>query len=157
MIEPAREEDRKAVEELLVSCGLPLDGLSATFDNLLVAVDPVTAARTILGSAGLEVHGSHCILRSLAVHPRARGTGVARELIDAILSRARRSGCSDAWLLTRTVEKLAARKGFSRVARRDVPRELLDTTEFAIETCATATVMRKSLQLFLDNDSSRPV
>jgi len=145
IVESARETDRQAVSELLAACGLPLEGLELGFGRFIVAAEESGASRAIVGCAGLEVHGAHCILRSLAVHPRARGTGIARELIDEILSRARLSGCTDAWLLTRTVEKLALRRGFSKVARIDVPRELLDTTEFAIDTCATATVMRRSL------------
>jgi len=146
-IEAAREEDRAAVESLLAACDLPRDGVRESFSRFLVALDPEgpPRVRRVIGCAGLEVHGRHAVLRSLAVHPDQRGRGVARPLIASVLDSARRAGCSDAWLLTRTVEKMAARHGFARVERGETPPDLLRTIEFTINACASATIMRRAL------------
>jgi amino-acid N-acetyltransferase len=145
-IESARTDDRQAVEDLLTLCGLPLDGVGDHFARFLVArrAGP-SGSSEIAGCAGLEVYGPACILRSLAVRPDARGQGLGRALVEAALDAARRAGCSEAHLLTNTIEKMAARMGFSRIGREDVPAAARASVEFTINACASAAAMRRTL------------
>lgn len=144
-IETARRHDLESIERLLVECDLPLAGVKDHLERFVVAVEGGSGARDLRGCAGIEMHGSACVLRSLAVHPKARGRGVARALVEEILTRARTAGCGEAYLLTRTIVPMAVRHGFTRVERSEVPASLLTTTEFALDACALATVMRKRL------------
>ena len=148
-VEKATAADLAGAESLLSACGLPRDGVRELAGRLLVAVETEDTRRMVVGCAGLEVHDvngeRHAVLRSLAVTPRLRGRGVARELIAALLAEARTAGCSEAWLLTRTVERMAARHGFTRVSREDAPADLLRTTEFLLDACSSATIMRRAL------------
>ncbi len=142
VVEPARPVDRRAVEDLLTLCGLPLDGVAECFERFLVVRGD---GSRIDACAGIELHGSDCLFRSLAVRPEARGEGVGRAIFAAALDLARRSGCSDVYLLTRTIERMASRMGFEPIARERVPQAIRASREFAINACATATVMRRTL------------
>lgn len=136
---------------LLSACGLPLEGVVDTVDKreplerFVVALED-GGGRRLVGCAGLEIHGTACVLRSLAVDPKLRGRGVARLLIGEILRRAHDAGCRQAFLLTTTIEPMAARHGFTRIERAEVPADLLATSEFALNACSSATVMRRNLQ-----------
>ncbi|HEY3174123.1 MAG TPA: GNAT family N-acetyltransferase [Candidatus Polarisedimenticolia bacterium] len=146
-IEPARAGDRGAVEELLTLCGLPLEGVGDQFARFLVARVPARRGGTeIVGCAGLEAYGAACVLRSLAVAPGARGLGTGRALFTAVIDEARRAGCAEIYLLTYTIERMAARMGFSPIAREDVPPEARASREFAINACDSAAVMRLPLR-----------
>ena len=149
-IESARTGDLVALKELLSACGLPLEGVvdaREPLERFVVAVEDADGLRPLIGCVGLEIHGTACVMRSLAVDPKMRGRGVARLLIGEILRSARDAGCRQAFLLTTTIEPMAARYGFSRIERADVPAELLDTGEFALNACSTATVMRMELRM----------
>jgi len=146
LIERARREDIPAIESLLTECGLPTEGAAALLEHLFVARD----GERLLGCAGVEPHGEACVLRSLAVTPPARGRGVARPLIEAVLSHARAMAAREAYLLTHTIEPMARRFGFERIAREDVPASLLGSGEFRLPRCASAVVMRRDLLKSLD-------
>ena len=146
VIGPARPEDRQAVEDLLSLCGLPLDGVGDHYERFLVAMEGgVAGAPVILGCAGLEVYGSVCIFRSLAVRPGERGAGLGRAIFEAALDGARRTGCTDVYLLTYTIERMAGLMGFTRIARDEVPLEARTSSEFTINACASAAVMHREL------------
>jgi amino-acid N-acetyltransferase len=145
MISPARPEDLPAIEGLLSECGLPTEGVAEILDHVIVARD----GERLLGCAGLEAHGRACVLRSLAVTPAARGRGIARPLIEGILTLAGRIGAHEAWLLTYSIEPLARRYGFEPVGRDQVPEQLLQAGEFRLTRCNSATIMRKVLDTHL--------
>jgi len=145
-IQPARAEDLTAILDLLVRCGLPIEGMGQDPVRFLVARSPApSGAGAVLGCVGLEIHGSSCLLRSFAVTPAVRGHGLALRLIRASLEKARAAGCAHAYLLTLTVERLALRHGFHRVTREEVPPSVLASREFSLTTCAPAAVMHLPL------------
>ena len=141
MIEPARPEDLASIESLLTSCGLPVDGVREHLGGFLVARDE----SGLIGCCAMEAHGRSGVLRSLAVIPAQRGRGLGSRLIDETLALAGRLGCSDIYLLTFTIENLAARHGFRRISRENVSPEALASREFSITVCATAAVMHLPL------------
>ena len=131
--------DKSAVEALLLSRELPLDGLDEHFDTFLVA----DGQGTVVGTAGLEVHGRMGLLRSLAVHPDSGGTGIGSRLTWQLLEEAVGLGLREVFLLTTTASDFFPRFGFVRLRRREIPAELQKSAEF--KACPdTAIAMRWS-------------
>ena len=83
------------------------------------------------------------MLRSVAVQPSWRGSGLARQLIDRLLETANERGTHDIYLLTTTAEHYFPRFGFACIARTEVPAEVQDSIEFREACPASAVVMRK--------------
>lgn len=140
-IEPARPGDLDEIERLLGAHRLPLDGLNAGSVDLFVGRD----GGAIVASSGLEWHGPHALLRSVAVAPGRQGQGLGEAVTRAALDAAARRQAAEVFLLTTTAEPFFARLGFETVARADVPAALQQSVEFTTACPASATVMRKRL------------
>jgi amino-acid N-acetyltransferase len=140
-IRPAELSDLDPVLELLRAAALPAAGVSESLSHFLVAED----GGRMVGVAGLELYGSSAILRSVAVVPAWRGSGLARQLIDRLLTTAQDRGIDDIYLLTTTAEHYFPRYGFACIARDDVPAAVRESIEFREACPASAVVMRKSL------------
>ncbi|ASV97047.1 hypothetical protein CJU94_01975 [Paraburkholderia aromaticivorans] len=142
-IRKAVAADLTGIQNLLLANGLPAQDVSgALIEGFLVAED---ARGTIVGSGGLEQLGSSVLLRSLAVTPELRGTGIARELVAQLECHARSLGRQEIWLLTATAERFFERVGYERVSRDEAPREVRLCRQFAALCPATAACMRKRL------------
>ena len=146
----AAPEDRPDIVALLRSCALPTEDLPPTLDHFFVAGDD-----DLDGVIGLEVFGSRGLVRSLAVAPGRRGQGLAHELWQHALARARALGVRELYLLTTTAEAIFAHWGFTPVARDDAPEEIRRTEEFRNLCPSSAAVMRLVMNEFL-RPSSRP-
>ena len=134
-------QDLAAVTALLQETGLPTAGAAESLPHFLVAEHE----GHMVAVAGLELHGSSAMLRSVAVHPAWRGSGLARQLIDRLLAEAQARGMRDIYLLTTTAEHYFPRFGFACIAREDVPGSVQDSIEFREACPASALVMRKTL------------
>ena len=137
-VEPATAGDRAAVERLLVSAKLPLDGIADQFPGAYVVV---RRGSDVIGLAGLEALGRSALLRSVVVDPAARGDGVAHALVADRLAEARRADLDGVYLLTTSAADYFARRGFVRVERAALPDELRASSEVGASICATATAM----------------
>ena len=137
-VRSANPEDLAAVEALLVASGLPLAGVREAFPGFVVAVH----GDDVIGVAGLEVHGEHALLRSVAVATEWRGRGVGRALVERVIADATSRGLQTIHLLTTTAERYFPSFGFTTVARSDVPATLREADEFVSACPASATVMR---------------
>jgi amino-acid N-acetyltransferase len=140
-IERAEPADRRAIEALLVSNELPLDGLELALPLAVVARD----GNSLAGCAAVEAYGRAGLLRSVVVAESVRGTGVGRALVEAAEALAAEAGVRDLYLLTETAEAWFPRLGYQRVVRADVPAELLASPEFASVCPDSSAVMRKRL------------
>jgi N-acetylglutamate synthase-like GNAT family acetyltransferase len=123
----ARAEDLAAAEALLARCALPVAGLVDQFPAGYV----VAGEAPMIALAGLEVHGSHGLLRSVAVDPTARARGLGRVLVEHRLAHARALGLTSVFLLTTTAPRFFAALGFTPCARDHAPAALQATPEFA--------------------------
>ena len=141
-IEPLKAADVDAVYELLRGHHLPVDGLAEHLATTLVARD---GGGRVLGSAGLELYGSHALLRSVAVVGDSHGRHIGRELTLAALELARERGVSAVYLLTTSADNYFPRFGFVRISRADVPSAVQSSIEFTSACPSSATVMRKTL------------
>lgn len=140
-IEPARAGDLEGIERLLGGHRLPLDGLRAGIVDVFVGRD----GDAIVASAGLEWHGPHVLLRSVAVAPGRQGQGLGEAVTRTALDAAARRPVGEVFLLTTTAGPFFARLGFETVTRADVPAALQASVEFTTACPASATVMRKRL------------
>lgn len=113
----------------------------AHLDAFLLAVD----GDAIVGVVGLERCGNDALLRSLAVHPACRSSGLGAQLAGAIEQHAREAGVTSLYLLTTTAADFFSRRGYSVIARQDAPAALQRTTEFSTLCPSQATCMRKQL------------
>ena len=134
------------MRNLVTRCGLPTDGIDDRETRLLVARDgaPDGGGR-IVGCAGVEIRGSAGVVRSLAVDPERRGSGVGRDLMAAVLGLARDAGCSDVYGLTATALRMMQRLGFEAIPREKVPDNARASREFSIPACSTAAAIHRSL------------
>jgi amino-acid N-acetyltransferase len=136
-LRPALPEDRAAVEALLASAHLPLEGVVDHFAGFVV----VEEDGELVGAAGLEVHGDYGLLRSVVVAPHASGRGLGRRMTDHVLRDVERRGLRSVYLLTTTADAYFAKLGFTRVGREDVPEPLLGSEELRGACPASAVVM----------------
>jgi N-acetylglutamate synthase-like GNAT family acetyltransferase len=136
-LRPATEADLAAVERLLASNALPLDGVRDALPSFVVA----EAGGDIVGVAGLEVCCDNALLRSVAVHDDWRSHGIGRSLVTRVIADAEARGIRALYLLTMTAERYFPSFGFRRIARDEVPADVRETAEFREACPASAAVM----------------
>jgi N-acetylglutamate synthase-like GNAT family acetyltransferase len=140
----ATREDLPAIEKLLVSSGLPTAGVAEGLGGFIVAESEDD--RRIVGVAGLECcSGEYALLRSTAVEPSWRGTGLGRRLVTHLIADAESRGIKALYLLTTTAERYFPSFGFVRTQRDVVPDEIKESVEFREACPASATVMALEL------------
>lgn len=140
-LRPAGPDDREYVERLLAENDLPVADLDGKLDRLsLWEVDG-----TPVGVGGLERHGRHALLRSVAVERDARGAGHGRALCERLLTEAGDAGVDSVYLLTTTAAAFFASMGFEEIERGSAPAAIRGTTEFRDLCPATAVAMRKEV------------
>ena len=140
VVDLARPDELSAIHALLREGDLPVD-VERFLGDFLVA----RHRGSVVGCIGMEVYGTDSLFRSLAVPAAYRGLGLATRLHESLVARARSRGVRHAFLLTKSVEPLAARWGFARIDRSQAPAAIQATTEFAGACCASAVAMRKEL------------
>jgi amino-acid N-acetyltransferase len=133
----AEPADHEAVAALLRDLELPTEGVADWLDRFWVAEHE----RTVVGVAGMERYGDSGLLRSVAVAPAWRGSGLGRTLVDHVLEEGRTAGVRDVYLLTTTAEHYFPRLGFICVDRESVPAGLRASAEFTGACPASAVVM----------------
>lgn len=141
-IRKATSADTGAVVALLVAAKLPVDGVPDALSHLLVAERGTGAAKEIVGVVALERQGDAALLRSAAVAPAVRGTGLGARLVQRALDNARAQSLRELVLLTTTADAWFPRFGFERISREEAPEALLASDEFQFACPASAVVMR---------------
>jgi amino-acid N-acetyltransferase len=136
----AMHADDEAVTTLLRDAELPIDGVAQWLDRFWIAEHQ----GRVVGIAGMEQYGDSGLLRSVAVVPEWRGTGIGRTLVDHVLEEGRAAGVREVYLLTTTAEHYFPRLGFSCCDRESVPSALRASAEFKGACPASAVVMRRT-------------
>jgi amino-acid N-acetyltransferase len=150
-IERALDSDRPAIESLLSESGLPLDGLDVALPNAVVARLAAgdgaagTPVGGIVGCAAVEPYGTVGLLRSVAVAPALRGTGLGRRLVAAVEALVAAQGIAELYLLTETAEGWFPRLGYRPTTRDAVPSPLTVSVEFTTACPEGAAVLHKLL------------
>ncbi|MDD3180036.1 MAG: arsenic resistance N-acetyltransferase ArsN2 [Opitutaceae bacterium] len=139
VVKSARAEDVAAIVALLQDAGLPHEGIGTHLNEFLVA----RVGEEVVGAVGLEVHGTAALLRSLVVAPELRGKGLGEGLTGTIVARAASLGVQQLYLLTTTAAHFFARRGFTAIARGNVPAGIAGTEEFKSLCPASAVCMQR--------------
>lgn len=141
-IRAANAADARGIRTLLVDSGLPVDDLDSAAIAFFVASDD----RRVDGVVGVEAFGGAGLLRSLAVAPAQRGSGLGRALVATAESYARdAAGLRELVLLTTTAAAFFEAHGYARIAREAAPPAVQASAEFRSICPASATCMHKLL------------
>jgi amino-acid N-acetyltransferase len=132
---------REQIITLLVAEKLPVADLPEKLDNFIVAIQDAT----VVGVAGIEVYGSYGLLRSLAVHPANRSTGIAGKLLTRLDAMSKLKDLTELFLLTETATDYFERKSYLKITREDVPDEVKASSEFSHVCPVSAIVMKKKI------------
>jgi N-acetylglutamate synthase-like GNAT family acetyltransferase len=135
----AKAGDQTAIQSLLKQCELAYEDISSHLADFVIA----KAGERTIGVNGIEIYQQDGLLRSLAVEPSFRDQGISRDLHAMILARAHQKKVKKLYLLTQTIENYAAKIGFRKIARENVPELIQSTNEFRSLCPKTAVCMMK--------------
>jgi amino-acid N-acetyltransferase len=116
-----------AAKRLLVESGLPTADITATHLQHFFAC---SSGPDLEGLVGLELYGEVALLRSLAVAPNQRGSGLGSRLVEHAERYARARGVKSLYLLTTTAEAFFLRRGYAQLGRENAPEPIRNTKEF---------------------------
>jgi amino-acid N-acetyltransferase len=133
---------RRAAVALLEAAGLPVADLTDAHMRHFFYCGPTSA---LTGLVGVEFRGEDALLRSLAVLPDRRSTGLGAALVDHAEGHARSRGARSLFLLTTTAEEYFRRRGYRSISRDEAPSEIRSTREFADICPASSAFMVKTL------------
>jgi amino-acid N-acetyltransferase len=138
--QPLATWERGGLRAALVRAGLPVDDVEQEgplfwrFERDDVPV----------GFAGIEVHGTDALLRSLVTLPPVRLRGVGGAIIAKMETEALARGATVVYLLTLDGAAFFAKHGYVACGRDRVPAAIAATAPFA-GAAADATVMAKQI------------
>jgi amino-acid N-acetyltransferase len=134
-------ESFEAFRSLLRNSKLPADDLDYKRDLLIGYYE----GDSLVGTGGLEVHGTFALLRSLSVKMGIRGKSVGSTIFESLLANAKKKNLKAIYLLTETAKGFFEKKGFKEISRNEVPGEVKASSEFTSVCPTSATVMMLSL------------
>lgn len=145
LLRSAERKDLVAIERLLTESNLPTAGVAVALDSFVVAESSEDPGH-IVGVVGMEPCGNdYGLLRSTAVTPEWRGSGLGRQLVERAIADAESRGVKALYLLTTTAERYFPNFGFARTTRDTVPEAVKKSVEFRGACPASATVMTLDL------------
>jgi N-acetylglutamate synthase-like GNAT family acetyltransferase len=142
LVSKASAVDLPAVLSLVRQCELLETGIAEVIASFLIA----RSGSVLVGCAGLEKYGELGLLRSVAVAPSARGTGIGAKLLEGMAAAARADGVRELFLLTTTAASYFERHGFTAIPRSSAPTQVADSWEFRVGCPETAVAMRLALK-----------
>lgn len=140
-VERATPSDAPAVERLLASAGLPVEGAAEALARGVVAREE----EVVVGAAAVERYGTSGLLRSVVVAPGQRGAGLGRQLVSAAEALARADGIADLYLITETAMEWFPRLGYVVVPREEARAAVGESVEFTMACATTGVPMRRAL------------
>lgn len=148
----AEPSDWPEIRDLLSASGLPLDGTAEAFATGVVVRD----GDRLVGCAAIEPYDGAALLRSVAVAPDRRRTGVGTLLVHAAEGLARDRRAASLLLLTESAEAWFGRLGYSVIDRSTVPADVAGSIEFETACSTSAVAMRRDLaQAAVQRDSGQ--
>jgi 4-nitrophenyl phosphatase len=130
--------DLPAIAQLLHDGGQPAGAARERVARTVVA----QGDRTVLGTAAWDPAGDAAMLRSVAVSPDTRGTGIGLLVTAAALRGISREGFREVYAVTTEAEGFFAGCGFRAVSREELPPGVAEHRQITRECPASATVMR---------------
>jgi amino-acid N-acetyltransferase len=133
--------DDDALRTLLRDAALPTEDVDTGRQEYVLAIE----GDRLVGSIGLEVAEKDGLVRSLAVRSDRRDQGLGAALTHRALALAALRGARTVYLLTTTAQDYAARRGFERVDRSQVPPLVSEHAQFRTLCPSTAVCMRRCI------------
>src|SRR4051812_45872682 len=100
--------------QFLAACKLPVSDIAPSASLQFFAH---SAGGELLGVVGLELYPPFALLRSLAVSPARRGSGLGRALVTFAERQAAAQGIASLYLLTTTAAPFFTALGYTDTAR----------------------------------------
>jgi amino-acid N-acetyltransferase len=138
-----RRPARSGAVQLLEGVALPTSDLTDAHMNDFFYCGNAHAP---VGLVGVEFHGKHALLRSLAVAADRRGSGLGSALVETAESHARARGAHSIFLLTTTAEAFFKSRGYAPADRVAAPDAIRTSREFAELCPASSAFLVKHLQ-----------
>ncbi len=139
-IQPLGEDELPEVVALLSANGLPTSDLASGRPHFLGVRD----SRGLEGIVAIQPFGRAGLLRSLAVRPDRRGSGLGSALVLEAERLAAAHGIGTLYLLTSDAGPFFAHRGFTEVARDRAPAELRAIPQFTT-LCPNSICMTKAM------------
>lgn len=133
--------DLAEVRTFLGAHDLPVDDLGAVPSEIRVAIQD----GVVVGSVAVERRGRAGLLRSVAVAPSVRKTGLGRQLVRAAETVARDQNLTALYLLTTGAAPFFQHLGYEPVERSSVPEAVRASDQFDRLCPASAVCMGKLL------------
>lgn len=140
-IKLAQHDEFAQIYELLSKSGLPIEGVNSDIGSYYIAFN-----QGVMGVIGVEYYGAAAMLRSLAVKPQFKKSGVAKELINHALQVMQTAGINDVYPLTTTAEGYMTHYGFSKIDRNEVPASVLASSALGNVCPSSSTCMKLTLK-----------
>ena len=138
-VSPDDAEFLKALDE----AGMPRDDLTLSGGVYFALVDKSGGP---LGYCGYELLGKTVALIRSCVAPLAhRGKGAGRTLVAGIIEMLTAQGMDELYLFTMDADPFFARHGLKVVARDTAPDAIRATSQFTMECCDDAILMRREI------------
>jgi amino-acid N-acetyltransferase len=131
------------LKEVVSLCGLPIDDLSTLSNAKFFGI---SEGGTLVAVVGLELYGEVGLLRSLAVLPSYRNTGLGNKLVRHVESFAKQYGIEQLYLLTTTAEDYFLRFGYVPAIRDSAPMAIKATSQFSGLCPASSAFLIKQLR-----------
>jgi amino-acid N-acetyltransferase len=141
MLRAGTGRDASHIHALLERSGLPTSDLDAAQPRFIVLCE----GAQIIGAGALQPFGSIALLRSVAVEPQRRGSGLGRMIVQELERRACASDIAQLVLLTQTATRFFEHQGYRVIDRQQVPQAVQGSEEFRSLCPASATCMVKML------------
>jgi amino-acid N-acetyltransferase len=143
---------KSTVKQLLSEANLPTADITARH---LTHFFGCRQGSNLVGVVGLELCGDVALLRSLAVAPGRRGSGLGSRLVAHAERHGMEQGVKTLYLLTTTAESFFRRLGYSPIPREKAPTAIKATKEFSGICPVSSAFMVKHLSS-LDRPESEP-
>jgi amino-acid N-acetyltransferase len=138
---PAAAQDLTAIRALLERAGLPTSDLDSAQPDFAV----IRENGEVIAAGALQRFGSSALLRSVAVAPHLRGTGLGQTVVSELERLARTARINRLILLTQTAVEFFARQGYRVIERSSAPQDVQGSDEFRSLCPSSATCMAKTL------------
>lgn len=129
--------------QLLAASNLPVADLSSSESLKLFGA---CMDNELVGAVGLELYPPVALLRSLAVAPEHRGSGLGKVLLGVAEKEAAALGVGSIYLLTTGASGFFSAFGYAVVERDDAPTSIRATAQFSGLCPATSLFMVKHLR-----------
>ena len=151
-ISNATPNDLADIRSVLAESSLPSRDCEPHLANFFIA----RLGAKPVGVGGLELIGVDGLVRSIAVLPPFRGSGIGRALYQHVADRAIHLGARRLYLLTESAEKFFGNLDFAPIARGDTPRTIAGTRQFRELCPRSATVMYREVVRSVQKHETRP-